>query len=306
MTERSDPRPDHLVWDHLRSFTAVMAHGSLSAAARHLGLTQPTVARHIELLEAALGGSALFSRSPQGLTPTRAAQRLAPHAEAMAASAAALRRAAAGDPDQLSGVVRIAASEVVGVEVLPPILRDIRRAHPGVDFELALSNANADLLRRDADIAIRMVRPRQGALLARKIGDVKLGLYAQESYLDAHGALSGLADFARHTAIGYDDEETARRAVEVLGTPLARSDFAFRSDSDLAQLAALRAGIGIGGCQIAIARRDPKLVRVLAEQVEFKLEMWLAMHGDLSEDPLMRLVFDGLALGLKLHVDAGR
>ena len=140
-----------------------MHDGSLSGAARRLGLTQPTVGRHIDALEAALGLT-LFTRSPRGLAPTTAALALAPHVEAMAASAAALARTASGEAAADRGVVRVTASEIIGCEVLPPILAAFRAEHPGIAVELALTNRNEDLARRDADIAVRMVRPTQSAL----------------------------------------------------------------------------------------------------------------------------------------------
>ena len=145
-------------WDELRTFIEVARDGSLSGAARRLGLTQPTVGRHIDALEAALGLS-LFTRSPRGLTPTPAALALVPHVEAMAASADALARAASGEASADRGVVRVTASDVIGCEVLPPILAAFRAVHPGIAIELALTNRNEDLARRDADIAVRMVRP---------------------------------------------------------------------------------------------------------------------------------------------------
>lgn len=289
-------------WDHYRSFLAVVAEGSLSGAARALGLTQPTLARHIELLEAALGAGALFTRSPQGLRPTEAAERLLPHAETMAAAAAALRRAAALDREALRGVVRISASEVVGVEVLPPILRDIRRDHPQVAFELALSNASADLLRRDADIAVRMIRPQQAALVARKVGEVHIGLFAHRDYLARAGAPRSLEAIDGHAAIGFDSDTIALRALEGLGLTFVREDFAFRCDSEHAQLAALRAGFGIGGCQVPLARRNPALVRLFAEEVDVALETWIVMHRDLSGMPLMRMAFDRLAGGMRAYI----
>ena len=157
-------------WNLYRSLLAVIDAGSLSAAARDLGLAQPTVARHIEALEAALGGGPLFTRSGAGLRPTRAAHTIAPIARAMASSAEALVRTAAGDAEQERGVVRITASQIVGVEVLPRILRDFHEDHPGIAIELALNNELEDLLHRDADIAVRMARPTQASLLARKVG----------------------------------------------------------------------------------------------------------------------------------------
>ena len=161
-------------WDELRTFVEVTRDGSLSGAARRLGLTQPTVGRHIDALEATLGLT-LFTRSPRGLTPTPAALALGPHVEAMAAAAAALGRAASGEAAADRGAVRVTASDVVGCEVLPPILAAFQAGHPGIAIELALTNRNEDLARRDADIAVRMVRPIQSGLVARKIGAARIG-----------------------------------------------------------------------------------------------------------------------------------
>src|SRR6478609_9570878 len=147
-------------WEHYRSFLAVYREGSLSGAARALGLTQPTVGRHLDALETALGTS-LFTRSQNGLRPSTGAAALVPHVEAMASAAAALGRAASGEALEERGAVRVTASEMVGIEVLPPALAGFREAHPLIDVELVLSNRTADLSRRDADIAIRMVKPTQ-------------------------------------------------------------------------------------------------------------------------------------------------
>jgi DNA-binding transcriptional LysR family regulator len=279
-------------WDHYRTFLAVVATGSLSGAARNLGLTQPTIGRHIEALEAALGGAALFTRSPGGLRPTETALALKPHAEAMAHAAEALMRTASGEADAVRGVIRLTASEIIGAEVLPPILTEFREDHPQVSIELVLSNRQEDLLRRQADIAVRMVRPTQEALLARRVGTVGLGLFAHRRYIQKHGEPSSLTA-PGHAAIGFDRDPSLVRAVAELGIPSDRDFFAFRSDNDLAQLAALRAGFGVGGCQLGIARRDPNLVQVLPG-LGFELEMWVVMHEDLKTSRRMRLMFDHL------------
>ncbi len=181
-------------WDELRTFVEVARDGSLTGAARRLGLTQPTVGRHIDALEVALGLT-LFTRSPRGLTPTPAAWALEPHVEAMAAAAAALGRAASGEAAADRGVVRITASDVIGCEVLPPILATFHAEHPGIAIELVLTNRNEDLARRDADIAVRMVRPTQSGLVARRIGASRIGLYAHRDYVARFGAPRSLADW---------------------------------------------------------------------------------------------------------------
>ncbi|KCZ91818.1 LysR family transcriptional regulator [Hyphomonas johnsonii] len=294
-----------LSWDHCRSLLSVYRTGSLSAAARALGVTQPTVARHVEQLEQALGGAALFTRSPQGLAPTEAAETLIPHARAMEASAAAMVRAASGPDDALAGTVRITASEVIGIEVLPAMLASLGAVHPQLTFELVATNETADLLRRDADIAVRMVRPSQGALIARKVGDIRLGMFARQDYLARRGTPAAIEDLAGHALIGFDHETTAAQSLRDRGLDIRREVFSFRTDSDAAQLSAIRAGLGIGICQVALARRDPQLVRLFPDTMAFPLETWVTMHGDLRGNQRVRLVFDHLATGLSAYVKAG-
>lgn len=283
-------------WDLYRSFLAVMREGSLSAAARALGMTQPSLGRHMRQLETDLG-VALFARSPQGLTPTENAHELVPHAQAMAAASAALRRAASASNHEIRGVVRITCSEVVGAEVLPPMLATFRRQHPGIVIELSLSNQSEDLLRKDADIAVRMLRPAQTALVARRIGAIPLGLHAHRSYLKTYGRPRTLADLQQHALIGFDRETPALRALRSR-LPFSREDFALRTDNDLAQLAAIRAGFGIGVCQCPIARRDRQLVHLLPDEFALELDTWLVMHEDLRTSRRVRLLYDHLAQAL--------
>ena len=287
-------------WESYRSFLSVMTQGSLSAAARELALTQPTLGRHIDALEEDLGLS-LFTRSQSGLIPTQAARELLPHAQAMAAAADALVRTSSGAGAEERGTVRLTASVIIGGEVLPPILTEFREKHPAIAIELVLSDVTADLLRRDADIAVRMVRPKQEALLARKIGRIALGLHAHRRYLDRHGTPRTLDELRDHAVIGFDKETAVVQSLRKLGMPLTRDMFALRCDADLAQLAALRAGFGLGVCQYGIARRDPDLVAVLPGAFTFEIEMWLAMHKDLRGTRRMRLLFDHLAAGLSAY-----
>lgn len=295
-------------WQLYRTFLAVLEEGTLSGAARALGLTQPTAGRHVEALELALG-LALFTRSQNGYLPTEAALALQPHAQALAAASAALLRSAAGlgigaGGGPVRGTVRISASEVIGVEVLPPILAALRRSHPGITIELSVSNRIEDLLRRDADIAVRMQRPQQEVLLARRIGNVELGFHARSDYLAEHGLPLHWDELAGHSLIGIDHETAFTRSLRHKLGGLGRADFTLRSDSDLVQLAAIRAGLGIGICQVGLARRDPALRRVLGQQFAIGLDTWLAMHEDLRNDPACRACFDGLAAGLGTYIGA--
>ena len=284
-------------WHLFRAFLAVARQGSLSSAARTLGTTQPTMGRQVAALERSLGVK-LFTRSLGGLSPTEAGLRLIPSVEVMAAAAEAAQRSASGEVDEERGTVRITASDVVGGEVLPSILARFHPLHPGVSVELALSNRNEDLLRGDADIAVRMVRPTQGALIAKRIGRIDVGLYAHRRYLKTHKMPGRLQDLRQHSLIGYDRDPVYGRMIEKMGAQITRDMFAFRSDSEFAQLAALRAGFGIGASQLGIAKMDKHLIPVLHAELIYSMDVWLAKHRDLRSSRRIRLVFDYLAADL--------
>lgn len=288
-------------WSLYRSFLAILQAGSLSAAARALGLTQPTLARHVAALEEAVGLT-LFTRSQQGLAPTEAALELKPYAEQLAATTAAMLRAASGQGQGISGSVRVSASEIIGSQVLPAIFAGMRAMHPALEIELVLSNAVENLLRRDADIAVRMVEPVHEALVVKRIGRVTVGLHAHRDYLARAGTPRTLEALQKHSVIGFDRETPAIRAIRARLPGLEAVHFALRTDSDIAHLMAIKAGFGIGLCQTVLARQDPNLVRVLPS-VGLQLGVWLAMHENLRSTPRCRAVFDGLAAGLAKHVD---
>ena len=296
---------DTVPWELYRSFLALARHRSLSGAARALGLTQPTLGRHLDQLEAALA-TPLFVRSPQGLVPTETALSLVPIAEAMASAAEARGRAASARSDEISGAVRITASEVIGAEVLPPILAEFADRHPKIAFELNLSNRTEDLLRRDADIAVRMVQPTQAALVARKLGETTLGLYAHRRYLGNREPPRTLQEAARLRLIGFDRNPVPASALQARGIEISREMFSLRIDNDLAHLAALRAGYGIAICQVGIARRDPDLIRVAADAFAVPLETWLVMHEDLRASARLRAVYGHLAGGLTAYLATSR
>jgi DNA-binding transcriptional LysR family regulator len=220
----------------------------------------------------------------------------------MALAADALVRAASGEAGAARGTVRITASEIIGAEVLPKILAGFREQHPAVTIELVLSNRPEDLLQREVDIAVRMVRPIQSALVARHIGRVALGLFARRCYLQAHGFPHDLDGVRQHSLIGFDRAPYSARLLDQLGIALSPDMFALRTDNDLAQLAAIRAGFGIGVCQLGIARREPDFVQLMPEGFGFELEVWVAMHEDLRTTRRMRLMFDHLAVELQVYV----
>lgn len=289
-----------LDWDHHRTFLAVLREGSLSGAARELGLVQPTVRKRIEALEAAVG--ALFVRTPAGLLPTEGARRLAAHVAAMEASAAAFVREASAISGEVAGLVRVSASEIVAVEVLPGLLRPLLADHPRLSLAFSSTNRNEDVLRREADIAVRMAPPAQGALRSRRIGAIPLGFHARRDYLDRHGTPATLEQLRDgHRVIGPEHDVAMLRALRGQGIPLDAGLFGFRTDNDVAQLAALRAGIGVAMCQLPLAARDPRLVRVLPDIV-FPLETCVVMHEDLANVAAVRATFDALVSGLLNYV----
>lgn len=288
-------------WELYRSFLSVLNEGSLSGAARALGVAQPTVGRHVAAMEKSLG-LVLFTRSQTGLMPTEAALSLRGYAESMRSMAAALERAAASQGTGVRGTLRITASDVIGVEVLPPIIAGLRDEHPKLVLELVLTDRIQDLLRREADIAVRMARPRQEQLLARRVGQIELGLHAHQRYLSRYGTPSSMSDLAGHALIGFDQTTAFIRGAGKALSGWRRDAFALRTDNNLAQLALIRAGSGIGVCQVPIARRDDSIVRLFPRQFSMQLETWVTMHEDLRNSPSCRVAFDALVRGLHQYI----
>lgn len=289
-------------WELHRSFLAVLDEGSLSGAARALDITQPTVGRHVSALESALA-VVLFTRSQAGFLPTEAARSLEPHARTMAAAAAALERAAEGQGAGVVGTVRVTASEMLGTEVLPPILARLQHAHPGLRIELSVSDRVQNLLARESDIAVRGFRPAQAQLVVQSVGVVEAGLHAAPAYLAQHGTPQALADLRAHRLVGYDAETPYLREARKEFPVWRREAFAVRCDSDRAQLALVRAGAGIGICQQPLVPAYG-LVRVLPD-VKVMLPLWLAMHEDLRNSPRCRVTFEALAQGLRVYCGGG-
>jgi DNA-binding transcriptional LysR family regulator len=292
---------DLLDWTLCRSFLAILQEGSLSRAAVRLRVTHPTISRHLEELEQRLG-TKLFVRSTSGLTPTDLGASLAATAEAMQLAAEAFIRRASAETDQICGSVRITASEIVGAEILPPLLAELREKHTGLAYEVSLTRSTEDLLRRDADIAIRMARPEQSDLVARKVGQMSMKLYAHADWVRKHGFPNSLADLAAaHELIGYDRDPAMLQAFAARGLSLDRDAFGFRSDNDLALLAALRAGFGVGAGYEIVMQRDPQMVNVLPE-LEQVLEVWLAVPSALRNVARIAATLEALAIGLGRQV----
>ncbi|MGL4279118.1 MAG: LysR family transcriptional regulator [Albidovulum sp.] len=285
---------DNLDWTLARSFLAVAETGSLSAAARRLGLSQPTLGRHIADLEATTGLS-LFTRQSRGLEPTKAAVALLPHARAMAEAAARLSHAAASGDEAMTGTVRITASRVVAHHLLPPILAELRRAEPGIDIELVPSDTTENLLYREADIALRMYRPTQQGTFARHVADLPATLYAARNFLDRHGRPSSVDDLLALDFVGFDRDDLILRLMAEFGIHRQREDFPVRCDDQLVYWNLVRAGLGVGGMQCAIGDADPLVERIAPFVPLPPLPLWLTAPEALRHTPRVRRVWDHLA-----------
>ncbi len=281
-------------WGLIRSFLAALEHGSLLGAARALGTSQPTLGRHITELESQLG-VVLFERTGRGLQPTRMAQQLADSARAMEGGALALARFAAGASTTISGTVRITASQPVACHVMPGVLARLRAAWPDIQVELVSTNEVTSLLRREADIALRMVKPQQSSVVARRIGKVTLGAYAHRDYLRRRGVPEKPADLVTHELVGGDRNEDILRGAAALGLPLDREHFSLRTDDLLAQWHAVSAGLGIGFVGDYLARTDPDVLPVLPGLRIPPIPVWLAVHREIRTSARIRAVYDFLA-----------
>jgi DNA-binding transcriptional LysR family regulator len=284
--------PPLLQWETQRAFLAVLRTGSLSGAARLLGIAQATARRRIEALELSVGVS-LFIRSPAGLLPTDTAKDLISHVEAMAVAANAFNRAASADAALAGGTVRLTSGKLLGVEVLPPMLRSLRRDHPQLAIELSVSNRLQALALQEADVAVRIRRPTEATVVARKVGDLQVGLYAAPELLTEQGTPDTVAHLHGYPLIGPDRNLLEIEFLRERGFDCSAPHAVIRTDDHLAQLAALRAGLGIGVCSRQVAQRHG-LVRVLQGQVDFNVDVWIATHQDMRKVQRIAVVFDAL------------
>lgn len=285
-------------WNLIRSFLAVMDGGSLMAAARRLGSSQPTLGRHVAELERQLG-CVLFERDGRSLVATPRAHDLAATARTMEMGALQIARRAAGAAQTAAGPVRISASQPVACFVLPPILARLRALHPDIQIELVSSNAVADLLRREADIAVRMRAPETSDLIARRIGEMTLGAYASRDYLQRRGTPRAPADLAKHDLIGNDRTREVQRGIAQSGLSLPESRFVLRTDDLIAYWQAVRCGLGIGFVADSLAASDPAVVPVLTMIAIPPIPVWLVVHRDLRHSARIRAVYDPLKAALQ-------
>jgi DNA-binding transcriptional LysR family regulator len=283
-------------WALVRSFVAVLDAGSLMGAARKLKAQQPTLSRHIAELEAQLKVP-LFERTGRGVMPTAAALAIADAARHMEEGAGTLVRALAQRTQATTGTVRITTSAVAASYLLPPVLVALRHAEPDIAIELVASNELTNLLRREADIAVRMVRPVQGSLVAKKLADIPIVACAHSSYLKRAGTPRQPVDLIHHphTLIGYDRDPLIVRAAAQAGLPLTREHFAIRTDDQLAYGRLVAAGAGIGFAAHYNLRHWRGVVPLLPMLKIPALPCWLAVHREIRGSALVRRVYEFLA-----------
>ncbi|WMW80849.1 LysR family transcriptional regulator [Undibacterium cyanobacteriorum] len=289
--------PQHSDWNLVRSFIAVAEHGSLTRAAEVLGLSQATLSRQISELEEN-SGQALFERVARGLELTEAGQRLLEPARFMLSAARGVEMAISQQSLALAGSVRITASETVAAFVLPEILAKLAEQHPEIQIEVVASNQVSNLLEREADIAIRMMRPQQSGLITRHLCDWGIGFYAHHHYLKRQQFTRSEGkklNWREHRWIGLDQSDRFVQGFREAGIKIDRYDFDIRCDNHLVNWQMLQAGLGIGVAPHWLARQNEGLVAIDVGQKIPDLPVWLTSHRELKSNLRIRTVFDFLA-----------
>ncbi|OUD08558.1 LysR family transcriptional regulator [Marivivens niveibacter] len=289
---------DQLDWSYLKSFVAVAETGSLTAAAQRLGQSQPTIGRHIKAAED-MFGAALFKRELRGLSLTEFGLSVLEPAKQMAEQAARLQNIATGLDQGISGTVRITASMVMSHYVLPEIIANIRRSEPHIEIELVPSDATENLLFREADIAIRMYRPKQLDIVAQHIADQEMALYASNELINRYGQPSTMDELSKLPFVGFDKSDTLIKLMRDLGWPIDRHFFGVRCDDQAAHWNLVRSGCGVGGMQTSVGDHDDRVCRITYQPPLPKLPIWIAATDALRRNLRIRRVWDMLVDGLQ-------
>ncbi|MCV3271286.1 LysR family transcriptional regulator [Roseobacter sinensis] len=285
-------------WNQVRAFLATAEEGSFSGAARALKTTQPTIGRQISELEERLGVT-LFERSVRGPTLTEAGRDLLDHVRVMGEAATRISMSATAHSEDISGLVTVTATDLLSAQTLPGLLAPLRDSNPGVRVNIVASNDLQNLIQREADIAIRHVRPEQPDLIARHVGDFHAGLYASKAYLDRAGRPRTPRDVADHDFVGNPDPTRLIAPMHNLGIPLRPENFVMSSESGVVVWQLLRADLGLSVLPDALCDPDPSLERVLPELPPFQFPIWLVTHRELQTSKRIRVVFDLLVRGFR-------
>lgn len=281
-------------WNQARAFLVTAEQGSLSAAARALGLTQPTLGRQVAALEEKLGVT-LFERGRRSLFLTQSGLELLDHVRMMGDAAGRISLTASGQSQAIEGLVCITASDAMSAYWLPAVLQRFREAAPGIEIEVVASNTIRDLRLREADIAIRHVRPDQPELIARLVRETTGHLYASTDYLDRHGRPSSGEDLADAAFIGFEHSERLVRRLNAMGVPVTRDNFKVASDSGVVIWEMVKQGLGVSVMVREIADVTPGVECVLPDLDPFPVPIWLTTHRELHTSRRIRLVYDFLA-----------
>jgi len=292
-----------LDWALLRSFLAVIDDGSLLRAAKRLGTYQPTLSRQIAELEAQLGVP-LFERTGRGLTPTVAGLKIVAPARRMAEAARALQSTVLGPGPEKRATVRIACSHVVATYLLPACLGRLRVAQPTIQIDLVVSNELSNLLRREADIALRMVRPTQSSLTTRRVANIEFGLFASKRYLRRRGRPSNAEHLLEHDLIGQDRDTDLIRVLQSANLAVVRDSFAVRTDDQVTHLSLIAHDVGIGFAPCYVGRQLPAVERVLTSLPVPSLPIWLTVHREIKSNWAIRAVYDFLGDDIKTSFSA--
>lgn len=281
-------------WSVVRDFLAVAEVGSLSGAARRLRVSQPTLSRRIADLEETLGAT-LFLRTPKGLLLTETGEGILANAREMESSALAIERRADAGRDALDGVVRVSCTEGLGTQWLPKHLAVFHKKYPRLQVEVLVDNRAVNLVRREADIALRLFRPEQPDLIARKVGYLGMGMYGSDEYLTQQGAPERVADLKKHFHIGFDESLAGRSDVQALERMFTPENIVHRSNSFVGQLEAAKAGVGLAMLDCFLADPIPSLRRVLPEKLHHEMDVWLVTHAEVGRSARIRVLFDHIA-----------
>lgn len=288
-------------WNQARAFLATAEHGSLSAAARELGQTQPTLGRQVTALEQDLG-VALFDRAGRGLILTDAGRELVIHVREMAEAAARIPLTASGQSQALRGTVSISASDVLASIMLPGIIANLARTAPEIEFELIATNHLSDLSRREADIAIRHLRPTQPNLTARLLGEGFGYFYAAPAYIARKGRPKSPNELKDHDIVGFLDAPRMAQALAEYGVQIDPDNIRYRCDNALPMWEMVRAGLGVGIMSMDMGLRTPDVELLFPDKPAFQYPFWLVTHRELHSARRMRVVFDHLANSISAHL----
>ncbi len=295
---RMDIDANRLDWNHLRAFLAAAEAGSLSGAAKTLTLTQPTLSRQIAALEDSLG-LLLFERVGRGLAITQAGRELLSHVQDMGAAAQRAGLTASGQRSDLSGWVTITASDIMAANLMPGIIADLRKVAPQLAIEVVATNDISDLMRREADIAIRHMRPEEPELVARLVREAVGYFYASTEFLDRVGRPRTLADINAMDWVSYGNTDRMIDYMTGLGLTLTPANFRASSEDGLVAWEMAKAGLGICPIDDVVGSATPGMEKVLPDVLKVAFPIWLVAHRELHTSPKIRLVFDLVAKALE-------